>query len=85
MTKQELNRDIKRLLKTVSNIKKDGQYHDNIEKIVKPEFMRLYLADRSFEYMNKDSIKIMLRLNLRYRFEAHHQFGRQISFKGTDF
>lgn len=84
MTKQELNRDIKRLLNTVANIAKDEHYHDNIEKTVKPEFMRLYLADRDFTYMNLQSIKIMLRLNLRYRFEALHHFGLQISFPGTD-
>lgn len=85
MTKKELNRDVKRLLKTVSGIAKDENYHENIEKYVKPEFMRLYLADRSFEYMNRQSILIMLRLNVRYRFEALHHFGLQISFKGTDF
>jgi hypothetical protein len=78
MTKQELNRDVKRLLKKAKAITKglqNSEYYDAIEKEVKPEFFRLYRADTKFEYMNKESILIMLRLNLRHRFEPLHMFG----------
>lgn len=66
MTASELNRDIKKLLKI--------QEDPNFEK----EFKRLYFADSSFQYMNKKSILIMLRLNLRYRFIPLHSFGINI-------
>ena len=39
------------------------------------EFKRLYFADKEFEAMNKESIKIMFRLNLRYRIIPFHAFG----------
>jgi hypothetical protein len=86
MTVKELNRDIKRLLKLVASYtgKNLPDYHERIEKDVKPEFLRLYNADRSFEYMNKQSIIIMLRLNIRYRFEALHHFGLFINLRGVD-
>lgn len=43
------------------------------------EFERLYNADSEFKYMNLQSVKIMLRLNLRYRIIALHQFGLSIN------
>lgn len=70
MTAQELNRDIKRLSKN----------HDSMsESDLQKEFKRLYYADSDFEYMNLNSVKMMLRLNLRYRFVALHHFGININ------
>ena len=48
-------------------------------QFLKDEFTTLYHADKKFEYMNIKSIKIMLRLNLRYRFIPLHNFGSAIS------
>lgn len=73
MTNQELNRDIKRLGKQFDTEKTEKQLQD-FEK----EFKRLYYADNSFKALNKDSILIMLRTNLRYRFIALHSFGLNI-------
>lgn len=69
MTKQELNRDIKRLA---------NNHHNMEEADVKNEIKRLYYADSTFEYMNLNSIKMLLRLNLRYRVIALHVFGLHI-------
>ena len=69
MTKQELNRDIKRLYKNIT---------PNNSEQFEEEFRRLYFADKSFEYTNLNNLKIMFRLNLRYRFIALHQFGLSI-------
>lgn len=71
MTTQELNRDIKWLNK---ELKRKGYYSESD----KTEFVRLYGADREFKYMNRQSILIMFRLNLRYRFIPFHQFGIHI-------
>lgn len=70
MTKQELNRDIKRL----------ANNHQNMEESdVKKEIHRLYYADSEFKYMNLNSVKMLLRLNLRYRVIALHFFGININ------
>ena len=66
MTPKELNRDIKRLCKNAANL-------TEIER--NTEFKRLYFADEEFDFMNKESIKIMLKLNLRYRIIFFHTFG----------
>jgi hypothetical protein len=77
MEPSELNRDIKRLN---SDIKKKltiggAEYYDYIENVAKKEFNRIYRADDHFLYMNRKSILIMLRLNIRHRFVALHMFG----------
>lgn len=73
MTTSELNRDIKRLLK------EDRLYSETSKEVhlenLRREFLRLERADHSFEYMNRTSILIMLRLNLKHRFVAFHTFG----------
>lgn len=75
MTAKELNRGIKRLSKVFGT-----------DKAELPEFekecRRLYYADKEFSYMNKDSVLIMLRINLRHRFIALHSFGINISING---
>ena len=75
MTSKELNRDIKRLTKLVGT---DKEYTPEFEK----EFRRLYYADSSMEYLNADSMRIMLRLNVRKRFIPFHQFGLMINING---
>lgn len=75
MTKQELNRDIKRLTKLVGT---DKEHTPEFEK----EFRRLYYADSSMEYLNVESIKTLLRLNVRHRFIPFHQFGLMIEING---
>lgn len=70
MTKQELNRDVKRLA---------NKHIEMQEQDVIKEFKRLYYADSNFEYMNLNSVKMMLRLNLRYRVIALHIFGININ------
>ena len=81
MTKKELNRDIKRLGKGVYKAFAEGddKYYEYIEKVAKPEFMRLYRADTQFEYMSLNSVKLMLRMNLKHRFVALHTFGLMIN------
>lgn len=83
MTAAQLNRDIKKLANEFYRLSfenADDQY-DFIEGKGKKEFMRLYNADENFEYMNLQSVKLMLRLNLRHRFVALHNFGLKISLK----
>lgn len=77
MTKQELNRDCKRLLKLAiensRNLESEGQ--------IRSEIQRLYCADREFRALNRQSILILLRLNLRYRAIPLHNFGLFIELK----
>jgi len=72
MTKQELNRDIKRFKKVF----------DSMEPLelseAQAEFIRLYYADRKFEYMSKANVLFMLRINLRFVFVPLHHFGNKI-------
>ena len=78
MTPKELNRDIARLGNAVEKLHQlndQDVYFKEVETTVKPEFKRLYLADSQFEYMNKKSILIMLRLNLQFRIIPLHSFG----------
>jgi hypothetical protein len=77
MTKQELNRDTKRLLKAYKAALKSKNYYEQLPAIQK-ELKRLYMADSNFKYMNKTSILILLRLNLRLREIELHHFGINI-------
>lgn len=70
MTPQELNRDIKRLRKYV---KEQIPFSD--DEYVKKELSRLYYADDKFQYMNKESVITLLRLNVRFRAIPLHMFG----------
>lgn len=79
MTKNELNRDIKKLKSEFYRIGFwDLEYQEQQKPALIKEFKRLYDADRNFEYMNKDSILTMLRLNLTYRIIDLHLFGINI-------
>lgn len=84
MTAKELNRDIKRLYKKVQTLKDNEYEHltedylNIVDNEIKPEYRRLYFADREFKYMNKQSVLIMLSLNNAFRFIELHQFGLYI-------
>jgi hypothetical protein len=82
MTQRELNRDIKRLGAEIyrMSFQDQNEYFKYLENVAKPEFIRLYHADGSFEFMNLSSIKIMLRLNVAHKFIALHQFGLNINY-----
>ena len=79
MTKNDLNRDIKKLKSEFYRIGFWNLEYQEKQMIgLEKEFKRLYNADSNFEYMNKDSILTMLRLNLKYRFIDLHLFGINI-------
>ena len=82
MTTKELNRDIKKLKRSVDKMKTsehtNDQWFEFIEKQIKPEFIRLYNADNTMKALNADSLRIMLRLNVRFRFINFHSFGLMI-------
>jgi hypothetical protein len=79
MTTQELNRDIKRLVASIKKKQGTPEYYDYTANEAKAEFMRLFRADQEFRYMNKHSIRMMLRLNVLYRYVPFHHFGIMIN------
>lgn len=78
MTKRELNRDIKRLRNNIAKalLKENGadEYFKYIDGEAKREFTRLYYADPTMQSMSKQSIIMMLGLNVSHRFIAMHHF-----------
>jgi hypothetical protein len=83
MNKQQLNAAILKMAKdiTLRSDKSEGDldnFFKYVDKVFKPEFIRLYQLDRKFELMNKRSVLIMFRLNLRYRVIDFHNFGNEI-------
>ena len=87
MTKQELNRDIKRLYKAFLKRKsgdtsnwtaKDWQNYEQQEDELKKEFSRLYYADKEMKYITLENLKIMIVLNNSLRVIALHSFGNYI-------
>lgn len=80
MTTQELNRDIKRLHKAIALKSGTADYYNYVDTTARTEFKRLYYADKEFKYMSKESIKMMIRLNLKHRFEPLHMFGIFINY-----
>lgn len=77
MTKQELNRDIKRLRLKVEKMKHSDnrdEWFQFIDGEARQEFIRLYYADTSLQSMSKQNIIIMLGLNCSHRFIPLHNF-----------
>jgi len=78
MTAKELNRDIKRLFNKVKKATldvsqkygsiDDQEFSEMIEKDFKPEFKRLWLADKDMEYLNLNSVKMMFKMNNMFDF-----------------
>ena len=93
MTARQLNQRVKNLKKAiliklkaadiVSGTMPDAQdlYHAFIEGEAKKEFRTIFYADTTFEYLSKESILTMLRLNVRYKFVELHRFGIDIELK----
>jgi hypothetical protein len=82
MTNQELNRDIKRLVKNCGKLNAVEQSTPEFTKAFEAcnkEFRRLYGADGNFSAMTRQNILYMLRLNVRHRFIGFHQFGLMIN------
>lgn len=73
MESEKLNNDIKSFDRFCSDI-----YNWHKDSEMKKEFYRLYEADKGFEIMNKNSILIMLKWNLFFRWEPLHLFGIHI-------
>jgi hypothetical protein len=79
MTKQELNRDIKRLFKKFHDwMMQEHTDWDKCEEL-KKEFNRLYNADQQFEYISRENILRLVILNRRHRIIPFHQFGTGIN------
>lgn len=78
MTNAELNRDIKRLNKKILKRlkqKEEEKCRIDIFKEFEKEYRRLYCSDKTFKVLNKTSILIMLKLQLKYQFVPVHRFG----------
>ncbi len=78
MTKQELNKDCKRLIKDYLKAVKSVNYYETLESTIIPEFKRIYGADPQGEYLGYDNFKALLRLNLILRIIPLHSFGDKV-------
>jgi hypothetical protein len=67
MTKRELNRDCRRLIRSY---KENGP-----QRFDTKEFKRIYYADRNFEYLTKNNALGLMRINLALRVIPLHNFG----------
>ena len=83
MTKQELNRDIKRLWKKYKSCKggnttnwtnADWNTHTVQQREISAEVKRLYYADPSFESLTKQSILYLMAVNSTIRAIEPHRF-----------
>jgi len=74
MDAKTINKDIANLVATIKNMDESEKFAFESQEI-KEEFFRIYRADKKFELMNKKSVLLMMRMNLRFRFEPLHMFG----------
>ena len=88
MTKQELNRDIKRLVNRYLEITNSkyydvhmDEYYNLLDKEIKPELRRLIYADSDFSYLNINSLKALISLNGSLRVVPFHHFGIHIKLQ----
>ena len=86
MTTQQLNRDVKRLSasivamhQTVQKNNEQDVWFEFLENYAKKEFIRLYNADNTLNSLTKDSILLMLSMNIKFRFVSLHTFGLMIN------
>lgn len=83
MTTKELNNKIRKLYNEVSKLQSEQTnldvFFSIIDTEIKPKYTTLYYADDSFKSLTKESILILIKLNLRYRFIPFHQFGLNIN------
>lgn len=80
MNKVQINRAVARLAGTANEKARDSE--GNLSKEFVSEFKRIYNADPKMELMNAYSVRMMFRLNLRYRIEQLHMFGIFIELPG---
>lgn len=76
MNNRELNRSVKRLYKRA--VFKRMTTHI-LEAEIKPEFLNLYYLDKGFERFNKDSILMLIAINLRHKFMPVEKLGSDIN------
>lgn len=83
MTTRQLNNKIKKLgIKFYSQSQKPAEEFFNwLEAEGKSEFIDLYNADREMKYISKESVLILMRLNLSHHIIAAHQFGIHVELK----
>ena len=88
MNNRQFNQDIKQLNKAIFKASQkvditgnNDEYFAFINGEAKKEFMRIYNANDTFEGLNKQSILIMMRLNLRHKFIPLHIFGININLE----
>jgi hypothetical protein len=74
MTKQELNRDAKRLINRYKNNLVHDEKHNVLSDFEK-EFKRIYFADSNFEYLKPEYALCMHRINQSLRLIPLHSFG----------
>jgi len=84
-------KEIKQLNDDIKSFYDDCEYHVNndepddfidwLESSAKNRFLKLYLKDDLFLYISRESILILLKLNLKYRFLSLHNFGNRIDLK----
>jgi hypothetical protein len=82
MNKRELNRDYKRLWKRFKTYQPEQPASDDdyLEwESCKKELKRLYFSDRGMDYINLNSLKILLIMNRKLRVIPLHQLGTHIN------
>ena len=80
MTTAQLNKDIKKLNSEIyrHSFMDKEIYSEYISSEAYKEFARVYMADVQFKYINKESVLILLSLNLKHRFIPLNNFGISI-------
>jgi len=67
MKKKELNQAIKKLYKYAKNDNIDFEY-------LNKEYKRLHDMDKQTEYLNINSLRMLIDLNRRFNIVPHHRF-----------
>ena len=81
MTAAEHNNRIKFFYRRLKEYEANNPKKYDTKEVFMKEFEELYRADNQFKLCDKDSLLILLRLNIRYRFVHLHQFGLFIDLK----
>lgn len=81
MTPKQLNHQIKKFGKQyLTELKKPAdEFFDWLEKEGKKEFTRLYYADQSMKSINKNSVIILMRINMIHHIIPFHRFGLMVN------
>lgn len=78
MTKNELNRDVKRLYKQWNDFRvfsNTNEYKEWMDKVFKHEYRRLYMADTTLKYITKDNLLRMVKMNQHSQVIPPENFG----------